>query len=198
MGKKIVVITSSFRKDGNSTALAEAFIEEAQKKGHSVKRFDAAYLNIGPCHGCDTCFKTGKACTFDDDFNTVAPYIEEADAVILATPTYWFSIPGKVKCLIDKLYSFCVGKKEAIAGKKAGLLCTCRSQSTSDMEGIIMADEQYFYHGNEIPSYARKCRINAGSRILPVHAGKTRNGITWHNFSPLSSKSSSILGDSYY
>lgn len=32
MGKKIVVITSSFRKDGNSTALAEAFIEEAQKK----------------------------------------------------------------------------------------------------------------------------------------------------------------------
>ena len=83
MGKKIVVITSSFRKDGNSTALAEAFIEEAQKKGHSVKRFDAAYLNIGPCHGCDTCFKTGKACTFDDDFNTVAPYIEEADAVIL-------------------------------------------------------------------------------------------------------------------
>ena len=49
--------------------------------------------------------------------NTVAPYIEEADAVILATPTYWFSIPGKVKCLIDKLYSFCVGKKEAIAGK---------------------------------------------------------------------------------
>lgn len=138
MGKKIVVITSSFRKDGNSTALAEAFIEEAQKKGHSVKRFDAAYLNIGPCHGCDTCFKTGKACTFDDDFNTVAPYIEEADAVILATPTYWFSIPGKVKCLIDKLYSFCVGKKEAIAGKKAGLLCTCRSQSTSDMEGIIM------------------------------------------------------------
>ena len=50
MGKKIVVITSSFRKDGNSTALAEAFIEEAQKKGHSVKRFDAAYLNIGPCH----------------------------------------------------------------------------------------------------------------------------------------------------
>ena len=36
MGKKIVVITSSFRKDGNSTALAEAFIEEAQKKSHSV------------------------------------------------------------------------------------------------------------------------------------------------------------------
>ena len=45
MGKKIVVITSSFRKDGNSTALAEAFIEEAQKKGHSVKRFDAASVS---------------------------------------------------------------------------------------------------------------------------------------------------------
>ena len=58
-----------------------------------------------------------KACTFDDDFNTVAPYIEEADAVILATPTYWFSIPGKVKCLIDKLYSFCVGKKKPLPVK---------------------------------------------------------------------------------
>lgn len=102
------------------------------KKGHSVKRFDAAYLNIGPCHGCDTCFKTGKACTFDDDFNTVAPYIEEADAVILATPTYWFSIPGKVKCLIDKLYSFCVGKKKPLPVKKlaCSALAGLRAQAT--------------------------------------------------------------------
>lgn len=42
MGKKIVVITGSPRKDGNSFAMTDAFITAAQTEGHSVTRFDAA------------------------------------------------------------------------------------------------------------------------------------------------------------
>lgn len=66
---------------------------------------------------------------------------------------------------------------------------------------IAVANKKYFHQRHELlsmPGYAKIGRINAGSRILPVHVGKTINGITWHNFSPLSSKSSSILGNSYY
>ena len=46
--------------------MAEAFIQAAEKKGHSVTRFDAAMMDIGGCHACETCYKTGKACSFDD------------------------------------------------------------------------------------------------------------------------------------
>ena len=77
---KIVVITGSPRKNGNSFAMTDAFIKEVEQQGHTVRRFDAAYLKIGGCHACMTCYKTGKACSFDDDFNLIAPAILEADA----------------------------------------------------------------------------------------------------------------------
>ena len=92
MNKKIVVITGSPRKNGNSFAMTEAFIKAAEAKGHIVTRFDAAMRKLGGCHACETCFTTGKACTFDDDFNTIAPAILEADAVVFTTPVYWYSI----------------------------------------------------------------------------------------------------------
>lgn len=75
MNKKVVVITGSPRKNGNSFAMTDAFIKAAEAKGHVVTRFDAATKNVGGCHACETCFKTGKACSFDDDFNVIAPII---------------------------------------------------------------------------------------------------------------------------
>ncbi len=121
MSKKIVVITGSPRKNGNSFAMADAFVKAAEAKGHTVTRFDAAFLKIGGCHACETCFKTGKACSFDDDFNTIAPAILEADAIVFTTPVYWYSIPSQIKGVIDRIYSLVVGGKD-IAGKVIGFL----------------------------------------------------------------------------
>ena len=86
MSKKIVVITGSPRQNGNSFAMTRSFIEVTEKKGYEVTRFDAAMKNVGGCHACETCFKTGKACSFDDDFNTIAPAILAADAVVFTMP----------------------------------------------------------------------------------------------------------------
>ena len=118
MSKNILVITGSPRKNGNSFAMTDAFIIAAKAKGHSVTRFDAA-LNkkIGGCHACETCFKSGKACSFDDDFNMVAPLIEKADAIVFTMPVYWYSIPAQIKGVIDRIYSLVIGGKE-IAGKE--------------------------------------------------------------------------------
>ena len=82
MSKKIVVITGSPRKNGNSFAITDTFIKAAEAKGHTVTRFDAALKKVGGCRACETCFSTGKACTFDDDFNTIAPAILEADVIV--------------------------------------------------------------------------------------------------------------------
>ena len=89
MSKKVVVITGSPRNGGNSFAMASAFINRAKELGHQVVRFDAAMKSVGGCHACETCFQTGKPCTFDDDFNTLAPDILDADVIVFATPVYW-------------------------------------------------------------------------------------------------------------
>ena len=141
MSKKIVVITGSPRKHGNSFAMTEAFIKAAEAKGHIVTRFDAAMKNVGGCHACETCFKTGKACSFDDDFNSIAPVILEADAVVFATPVYWYSIPAQIKGVIDKLFSFCVAGKD-IEGKECALITCCEENDLSVMDGVRIPVER--------------------------------------------------------
>lgn len=141
MSKKIVVITGSPRKSGNSFAMTDAFIKAAEAKGHTVTRFDAAMKNVGGCHACETCFKTGKACSFDDDFNTIAPAILEADVVVYSTPVYWYSIPAQIKGLMDRIYSFCVAGKD-IAGKECALITCCEEHDVSVMDGVRIPVER--------------------------------------------------------
>lgn len=141
MSKKIVVITGSPRKNGNSFSMTDAFIQAAISKGHTVTRFDAAFKNIGGCHACETCFKTGKACSFDDDFNIMAQSIEEADAVIFTTPVYWYSYPAQIKCVIDRLFSFCVAGKD-ISNKKCALITCCEEDDLSVMDGVRIPYER--------------------------------------------------------
>lgn len=141
MNKKVVVITGSPRKNGNSAAMAEAFIKAAEEKGQTVTRFDAAMMNVGGCHACETCFKSGKACSFDDDFNTIAPHILEADDIVFAMPVYWYSIPGQIKNVIDKIYSFCVAGKD-VAGKGCGLIACCEEEDMTVLDGVRMPLER--------------------------------------------------------
>ena len=141
MGKKIVILNGSPRKNGNSFAMTEAFIQAAEEKGHSVTRFDAAAMNVGGCHACETCYKSGKACSFDDDFNTVAPAILEADAVVFAMPVYWYSIPAQIKGVIDRMYSLVVGGKD-IAGKACALIACCEEDDLTVLDGVRIPIER--------------------------------------------------------
>lgn len=137
---KITVITGSPRKLGNSFAMTEAFISEAERRGHTVQRFDAAFLKIGGCHACMTCYKTGKACSFDDDFNRIAPAILESDAVVFTMPVYWYSIPAQIKGVIDRLFSLVVGGKP-VDGKRCALIACCE-EDTTVLDGVRIPMER--------------------------------------------------------
>ena len=138
---KIVVITGSPRKNGNSFAMTEAFIKAAEANGNIITRFDAAMMNIGGCHACETCYKTGKACSFDDDFNDIAPAILEADAVVFTTPVYWYSIPAQIKAVIDRLFSLVVGGKN-YTDKKCAIIVCCEEDDMSVMDGVRIPMER--------------------------------------------------------
>ena len=90
---------------------------------------------------CETCYKTGKACSFDDDFNTIAPAIVDADAVVFSMPVYWYSIPAQIKGVIDKMFSLVVGGKD-IAGKECALITCCEEEDMSVMDGVRIPIER--------------------------------------------------------
>ena len=106
MSKTILVLTGSARVGGNSDQLAEAFIRGAGNAGSNILRFDAGRKQIGPCNGCEACFSTGTPCAGHDDFNEFASYLQQADAIAIFTPVYWFTFPSRIKAAIDKMYSF--------------------------------------------------------------------------------------------
>ena len=140
--KKIVVITGSPRKNGNSNAMAEAFIGAAEAKGHIVTRFDTAHMTIGGCYACEKCFESGKACSYaDDDFNIIAPAIIEADVVVFATPVYWHSFPAQLKSVIDKMHSFVVADKN-VSGKECALITCCDEDDRSALDGVKIPFER--------------------------------------------------------
>ena len=88
MSKKILVLAGSARKNGNSNCMARAFADAAAENGNDVKVVDTAKLKLNFCHACETCYKTGKPCSFDDDFNTIADDILAADALVFSCPVY--------------------------------------------------------------------------------------------------------------
>ncbi len=141
MGKKIVVITGSPRRNGNSFAMTDAFIKAAEAKGHTITRFDAAMKKLGGCHACETCYSTGKACSFDDEFNTLAPEILEADVIVFTMPVYWYSIPAQIKSVIDRIFSLVVGGKD-ISGKECALITCCEEHDMTVMDGVRIPIER--------------------------------------------------------
>ena len=117
---KILVLTGSPRKGGNSATLADNFIKGAEEAGHNVVRFDAAFKDVHPCIGCNKCGMDGP-CIFKDDFEFVREHIVDADAVVFATPMYYFGISAQLKTVIDRFYAI---NGQIHKPKKAVLLMT--------------------------------------------------------------------------
>ncbi|MDH6305488.1 multimeric flavodoxin WrbA [Parabacteroides sp. PF5-5] len=139
--KRILVITGSPRKNGNSDLLAEAFIEGALQAGHTVERFDSGRKKVRGCIACDKCFTRGTACAVKDDFDEVAPLIAQADTLVFSSPLYYFSFPAQIKGVIDRLYSF-NSSPEPLKIKETVLLACGETSDLTDFEGMAKTYEK--------------------------------------------------------
>lgn len=110
---KVLVITSSYRKNSNSTLLAGEVAKGAAEAGHDVQTVDIARLRIEPCRGCDSCHTPkSKGCVVKDDMQALFPLISGADVLVLASPVYWFNFCGQLKQCIDRCYSITSGPNQ--------------------------------------------------------------------------------------
>ena len=132
---KIVVLTGSPRKNGNSAYLAEQFIKGAEEQGHEVFRFDCAFRHVEPCRACNRCGMDGL-CIIDDDFLQLRPKLVEADMVVFATPMYYFGISAQMKRVIDRFYA--INGQIKSASKKAAFLMTYADTSPKEAEPMLV------------------------------------------------------------
>lgn len=132
---KIVVLTGSPRKKGNSNSLADSFCNEARLAGHKITRFDTTRLKIGGCRACDACFVNDTPCAFEPKYNMISDAIEESDVIVLIFPVYWYAVPPQLKSVIDHWYAFCMAEK-TFKGKKAIIISCCGEYDMSVFDSI--------------------------------------------------------------
>ncbi|MBQ6215115.1 MAG: flavodoxin family protein [Oscillospiraceae bacterium] len=102
MKKKVVILSTSPRKNGNSNALAEQFAKGAADAGNEAEIISLIGKQVGFCRGCFACQTTGT-CVIKDDAIAIEQKVLEADVVVWATPIYYYEMSGQMKVLIDRL-----------------------------------------------------------------------------------------------
>ncbi|KLK88783.1 NADPH-dependent FMN reductase [Methanoculleus sediminis] len=101
MTVKVLGISGSPRRHGNTETLLDAVLEGAREAGAEVEKIVLRPLEYASCRGCNACHKTG-VCVIKDDLTEVFERIGDADVIVLASPIYSMGITAEAKGLIDR------------------------------------------------------------------------------------------------
>lgn len=100
--KKVLIISTSLRRNSNSDYIAREFERGAKDAGNEVEFISLIGKKIDFCIGCLTCQLT-QECVIKDDANEIAEKVKNADVVVYATPVYYYEMSGQMKTLIDRM-----------------------------------------------------------------------------------------------
>ena len=89
---RIVILTGSMRRGGNTDLLAEAFARGASLH-NQVEILSVADYPVHPCLGCNACMqRQGHTCVQQDAMQEIYPKLRDADVLVLASPVYFLSL----------------------------------------------------------------------------------------------------------
>lgn len=151
---KILGISGSPRKSGNTEILMEETLAGSRMEGAEAELFSLAGKVIGPCDSCGACHRTGK-CHIMDDMQVVYEKMAEADGIIFGTPIYFYGMTAQLKALIDRTFAP-LGDGRTLANKVGGIIVVAGSVGVVDA-----VKDLYFYFamrrmlpGNWVGAYA--------------------------------------------
>ncbi len=130
--KKILVLSGSFRKNGNSDLLCDEFIRGAKESGNDVEKIFINDRKINFCRGCGVCNTTHK-CVQKDDMSEILNKMVDADVIVMATPVYFYTMNGQMKTLIDRT----VPRYEEISGKDFYFIVAAADGNKANMQKTI-------------------------------------------------------------
>ena len=130
--KIVLIITSSLREQSNSTLLAQAFKDGAEEKGNEVEIISLRENRIAPCVGCGSCQVHGE-CFMKDKLNDILDKVIDADVLVFASPTYYYSVNGTLKNFIDRTYA----KYSKIKNKDFYYIGSSSDTSKESIDGAV-------------------------------------------------------------
>jgi multimeric flavodoxin WrbA len=133
MSKKVVIISASPRRHGNSDLLCDRFMAGAQDAGHQVEKIFLREMKIKYCCACDGCKRNGGTCVQKDDMAEILEKILAADVMVMATPVYFYTMDAQMKTLIDRTYA----KFTEISNKDMYFIVTAADTRKESLERTI-------------------------------------------------------------
>ncbi|HDP25903.1 MAG TPA: flavodoxin family protein [Deltaproteobacteria bacterium] len=164
--KKVLVIMGSPRKKGNSAILAQKIARGAKSAGATVETLYLHGMNIEFCTSCFKCQKHGsKGCVIHDDMQQIYQAMLEADAWIIASPVYWFSMSAQIKAWMDRCLAFTTYAKDSFVGKRIAIAMSYGGDDPFD-SGCVNAlrtfQDAYGYVGAKIVGMVYGSAMKAG------------------------------------
>ena len=101
MTVKVLGISGSPRRHGNTETLLDSFLEGAKAAGATVEKVVLREIDYSPCRGCNACHKTGE-CVVKDDAPGLYDRILATDILAVASPIYSMGITAQLKGFIDR------------------------------------------------------------------------------------------------
>jgi multimeric flavodoxin WrbA len=133
MAKKVLVLLGSPRRKGNSAILADQITKGAKSAKAKVETIYLHGKTIEPCKACFTCQKkNSKGCSIPDDMQDIYLKLIEADAWVIASPVYWFSMSAQTKIFMDRCFALPAYQKEPFIGKKIAIAMTYGGEDPFD------------------------------------------------------------------
>lgn len=96
---KIIAVCGSPRK-GNTEFMLNTVLDAVKGEKELILLRES---NIKHCNGCSICQKTNK-CTIEDDMADLLKKMDEADTIVLGSPTYFDDVTGLMKDFIDRCH----------------------------------------------------------------------------------------------
>ncbi|MDO5310065.1 MAG: flavodoxin family protein [Planctomycetia bacterium] len=133
MSKRVLILSGSPRKCGNSDLLCDEFMRGAVEAGNEVEKVRVAEKKIGYCSACYYCSDSGGVCAKKDDMAEVLQKMIDADVIVLASPVYFYSIDAQLKTLIDRT----VARWTEIKNKEFYYIATAADEDRQSLERTI-------------------------------------------------------------
>ncbi len=139
MSKKVLILSGSPRKGGNSDLLCDEFLRGAVEAGNEVEKIRVAEKKVGYCTACYYCQKSHGVCAKKDDMGEILQKMIDADVIALASPVYFYSINAQLKTVIDRT----VARWTDIKDKEFYYIVTCADEEREAAERTLFTEQVF-------------------------------------------------------
>lgn len=194
---KVLGIYGSPRKGGNSDLLLDQALAGAKEAGAEVSAVYSRQLSIEGCRECGGCDKTGE-CVIKDQMQEIYPLLDQADAIILSVPMFFYAAPAQPKALVDRcqarwskrMLTKTKEQRQSFDSGKGYLIAVGATKGANLFQGVEMMAKYFYdaldmsYEGglllrglegraavNEHPEHLREA-YELGKKIVAEAAGK--------------------------